>query len=113
MCRRLPFKFLLVNLYFMVRCHLPSRPVFNLTLPPLPPSLLSLQDQPALSLAGVRCAAALSVDPMLQMELLKGGALWHLMPRLFQYDYTLAEGGVNKQHSSNAQVRESLLAVRE
>ena len=59
----------------------------------------------ALSLAGVECIAALASDQMLQMQLLQAGALWHLLLRLFDFDYTLEEGGVSKQESTNTQVR--------
>ena len=46
----------------------------------------------------------MAVDSLLQMALMKAGVLWHLVPRLFDYDYTLDEGGVTKTQSSNAQV---------
>lgn len=38
--------------------------------------------------------SALSVDGILQMHFLQAGALWHLLLFLFDYDYTLEEGGV-------------------
>ena len=58
-----------------------------------------------LSLAGVECCAAMAVDHLLQMALLKAGVLWHLLTRLFDYDYTLDEGGVTKARGTNTQVR--------
>uniref|UniRef100_A0AAR5P1B7 J domain-containing protein n=2 Tax=Dendroctonus ponderosae TaxID=77166 RepID=A0AAR5P1B7_DENPD len=62
------------------------------------------------------CISALAVDPILQLELLKSGALWHLMLFIFKYDFTLEEGGIerneetNEQAVSNRLARESLKA---
>lgn len=36
-------------------------------------------------------------------QLVDAGALWHLLPPLFKYDYTLAEGGVQASSESNRQ----------
>ncbi|XP_018321035.1 dnaJ homolog subfamily C member 13 isoform X1 [Agrilus planipennis] len=49
------------------------------------------------------CICALSKDPILQMQLLKGGALWHLLFVMFNYDFTLDEGGVERNEESNQQ----------
>lgn len=40
---------------------------------------------------------AFSIDPCLQTALYQSGVLWHLMLFFFNYDYTLAEGGVSTQ----------------
>ncbi|XP_066249736.1 dnaJ homolog subfamily C member 13 [Euwallacea similis] len=62
------------------------------------------------------CISALAVDPILQLELLKDGALWHLLLFIFKYDFTLDEGGIekneetNEQEVSNRLARESLRA---
>lgn len=47
---------------------------------------------------------ALSIDIMLQHNLHHNGALWSLLLFLFNYDYTLEEGGVQKSGESNQQV---------
>ncbi|KAL8616890.1 hypothetical protein ACOMHN_041809 [Nucella lapillus] len=63
-----------------------------------------------------QCVAAFSVDGGLQTALFEAGALWHLLPHLFQYDFTLEEGGVdrtqdsNQQEAANQLARQSVLA---
>ena len=49
-----------------------------------------------MQMCSVACenVSALSVDGILQMHFLQAGALWHLLLFLFDYDYTLEEGGV-------------------
>ncbi|XP_047738471.1 dnaJ homolog subfamily C member 13-like, partial [Hyalella azteca] len=64
---------------------------------------LYYQEHLGLSLAGVECCGGLAVDPILQLRLLHAGVLWHLLQRLFLYDYTLEEGGVQRGEESNAQ----------
>ncbi|XP_023012432.2 receptor mediated endocytosis 8 isoform X1 [Leptinotarsa decemlineata] len=62
------------------------------------------------------CVTALSLDSILQLELLKSGALWSLLLYMFNYDFTLEEGGVersedaNKQEISNRLAKESVKA---
>lgn len=56
------------------------------------------------------CVSALSIDPILQMELLKTGVLWHLLLYMFNYDYTLDEGGIEKDESTNKQEVSNRLA---
>ncbi|KAJ8925386.1 hypothetical protein NQ315_009217 [Exocentrus adspersus] len=56
------------------------------------------------------CVTALSVDSILQLELLKAGALWHLLLYMFQYDYTLDEGGVERTEEANQQEISNRLA---
>lgn len=61
--------------------------------------------------------SAFAVDQWLQTNLLHKGVLWHLMTYLFNYDYTLDEGGVetsdetNQQEVSNNLARLSIEAV--
>ena len=59
--------------------------LFNMLLP-----------QHLMHMCSVACenVSALSVDGILQMHFLQAGALWHLLLFLFDYDYTLEEGGV-------------------
>lgn len=61
-------------------------------------------------LVGVECVSALAIDQILQMNLLQAGILWHLLPFLFSYDYTLDEGGVSKCEDSNQQELSNRLA---
>ncbi|XP_065167125.1 dnaJ homolog subfamily C member 13 isoform X2 [Atheta coriaria] len=56
------------------------------------------------------CVSALARDAILQMQLLKSGALWHLLTFMFNYDYTLEEGGVEKNESENQQEVSNRLA---
>ncbi|KAK9875337.1 hypothetical protein WA026_007733 [Henosepilachna vigintioctopunctata] len=57
-----------------------------------------------------QCVQALSVDSILQWELLKSGALWHLLLFMFNYDFTLDEGGVEKSEDANQQEVSNRLA---
>ena len=50
------------------------------------------------------CVSAFSIDLWLQTNMYQCGVLWHLLQYLFQYDYTLEEGGVAKSDDSNQQV---------
>ncbi|XP_072378328.1 dnaJ homolog subfamily C member 13 [Diabrotica undecimpunctata] len=58
------------------------------------------------------CVTALSMDSILQMELLKSGALWHLLLYMFNYDFTLDEGGVEKSEEANKQEVSNMLAKK-
>ncbi|XP_076446613.1 dnaJ homolog subfamily C member 13-like isoform X1 [Babylonia areolata] len=49
------------------------------------------------------CVSAFCVDFWLQTNLFESGVLWHLLPNLFHYDFTLDEGGVEKSEESNQQ----------
>uniref|UniRef100_A0A6P7GW87 DnaJ homolog subfamily C member 13-like n=1 Tax=Diabrotica virgifera virgifera TaxID=50390 RepID=A0A6P7GW87_DIAVI len=46
------------------------------------------------------------------MELLKSGALWHLLLYMFNYDFTLDEGGVEKSEEANKQEVSNMLAKK-
>jgi len=59
---------------------------------------------PKLCQVVVSCVAAFSVDFWLQTNLFQSGVLWHLLLFLFDYDFTLEEGGVQKSDESNQQV---------
>lgn len=56
------------------------------------------------------CVSSLAIDPILQMHLLQAGCLWHLLIFLFDYDYTLEEGGVEAEEESNKQLVANKLA---
>ena len=47
--------------------------------------------------------SAFAQDEWLQTNLLHAGVLWHLILFVFQYDYTLDEGGVDKSDETNQQ----------
>ncbi|XP_011314513.1 dnaJ homolog subfamily C member 13 isoform X2 [Fopius arisanus] len=49
------------------------------------------------------CVSSLATDSILQMQLLQSGALWHLLLFMFNYDYTLEEGGVERSQEENRQ----------
>ncbi|XP_012235865.1 dnaJ homolog subfamily C member 13 isoform X2 [Linepithema humile] len=49
------------------------------------------------------CISSLATDSILQMQLLKSGALWDLLHFMFNYDYTLEEGGVERNQDENRQ----------
>ncbi|KAB0803499.1 hypothetical protein PPYR_00469 [Photinus pyralis] len=49
------------------------------------------------------CVSAIAIDSILQMQLLKAGALWHLLLFMFTYDFTLDEGGVERTEDANQQ----------
>lgn len=49
------------------------------------------------------CVSSLATDSVLQMQLLQSGALWHLLLFMFNYDYTLEEGGVERNQDENRQ----------
>ncbi|XP_046397209.1 dnaJ homolog subfamily C member 13 [Ischnura elegans] len=60
--------------------------------------------------SAVECVSALSVDGILQMQLLQWGALTRLLPTFFAYDYTLDEGGVTRSENANQQEVSNRLA---
>eukprot|EP00040_Diaphanoeca_grandis_P032411 m.196277 g.196277 ORF g.196277 m.196277 type:complete len:2301 (-) comp32615_c0_seq1:478-7380(-) len=53
--------------------------------------------------AAMDCVSAFAVDSYLQNHMLQAGVLWHLLVRLFNYDYTLEEGTVEVDASTNKQ----------
>jgi hypothetical protein len=62
------------------------------------------QNLPKLCSEVAQCISAFCVDFWLQTNLFQSGVLWHLLLYLFNYDYTLEEGGVEKSGESNQQV---------
>ena len=65
--------------------------------------LLSHNYLPKLCQTACECGASLAQDSVLQLQLLQAGALWHLLILLFDYDFTLDEGGVQRSETSNKQ----------
>lgn len=72
---------------------------------------------PKLVEAAIHCSSEFSVTTDLQNLLIQSGALWHLVQFLFNYDYTLDEGGVeasadtNVQELANRHAKQSVLVV--
>lgn len=56
------------------------------------------------------CVSALAVDSILQMQLMQAGVLWHILLFLFNYDFTLEEGGVERSEDANQQEMANKLA---
>lgn len=71
---------------------------------------LFFQNLTKLCFVATECVTALSVDSILQMQLLKAGALWNLLLFMFSYDYTLDEGGVERSEDANQQEVSNRLA---
>ncbi|XP_056011194.1 dnaJ homolog subfamily C member 13-like isoform X2 [Ostrea edulis] len=65
--------------------------------------ILYYKNLPKLCSVVAECVSAFSVDFWLQTNLFQSGVLWHLLLYLFNYDYTLEEGGVEKSGESNQQ----------
>jgi len=68
--------------------------------------MICLQNISRLCQVVTECISALAVDFWLQTNLHQSGVLWHLLLFMFDYDYTLDEGGVQKSNESNQQVCE-------
>ncbi|EDV26296.1 uncharacterized protein TRIADDRAFT_21978 [Trichoplax adhaerens] len=56
------------------------------------------------------CVSALAIDTTLQAQMLAAGVVWHLLLYLFNYDYTLDEGGVEASTDTNQQLVANNLA---
>ncbi|GFN83676.1 Dnaj homolog subfamily c member 13-like, partial [Plakobranchus ocellatus] len=65
--------------------------------------ILYFKNLPKLCSVVCECVSAFSVDFWLQTNLFQSGVLWHLLLYLFNYDYTLEEGGVDRSQESNQQ----------
>ena len=65
--------------------------------------ILYYKNLPKLCSEVAQCISAFCVDFWLQTNLFQSGVLWHLLLYLFNYDYTLEEGGVEKSGESNQQ----------
>lgn len=51
----------------------------------------------------VECVSALAVNDVLQTHMYQAGVLYHLLIFLFNYDFTLEEGGVERSEETNKQ----------
>lgn len=94
LCRILYFKVISIHMPLLER----------LTCITLMKHLNILQHLTRLCSVATECVSSLAVDSILQMQLLKGGALWHLILFMFNYDFTLEEGGVERNEEANQQV---------
>ncbi|PWV15681.1 putative endosomal trafficking protein RME-8 [Trypanosoma cruzi] len=68
-----------------------------------------------LSRACIQACQAFCVDEILQERVLKFGAIWHLLPFLFRYDYTVDENGLELQEENHTQLfanRAAIYALR-
>ncbi|XP_076821267.1 dnaJ homolog subfamily C member 13-like isoform X2 [Clavelina lepadiformis] len=65
--------------------------------------MLFYKNLPRLCIVATECVSAFAIDIALQTQLFKAGVLWHLLLFLFNYDFTLEEGGVQKNEKSNQQ----------
>ncbi|XP_033727987.1 dnaJ homolog subfamily C member 13-like [Pecten maximus] len=72
--------------------------------------ILYFKNLPQLCSVISECVSAFAVDFWLQTNLFQSGILWHLLLFLFNYDYTLEEGGVEKSDQSNQQEVSNQLA---
>ena len=64
----------------------------------------SLQNLTKLCSVVTDCVSSFCVDFWLQTHLYQAGVLWSLLIYLFNYDFTLEEGGVESSDSTNQQV---------
>uniref|UniRef100_H2Z525 J domain-containing protein n=1 Tax=Ciona savignyi TaxID=51511 RepID=H2Z525_CIOSA len=65
--------------------------------------ILYFKNLPRLCSVATECVSAFAMDMALQTQLFKCGVLWHLLLYLFNYDFTLEEGGVTKSENTNQQ----------
>ena len=72
--------------------------------------LYSFQHLTSLCAVATECVSALAIDGILQMHFLQAGCLWHLLIFLFDYDYTLEEGGVEAEEENSKQLVANKLA---
>lgn len=72
--------------------------------------ILYYKNLPQLCSVIAECVSAFCIDFWLQTHLFQSGVLWHLLLYLFNYDYTLEEGGVEKSGESNQQEVANTLA---
>lgn len=62
-----------------------------------------MQNLPRLNCVAAQTVSAFAVDEYLQNHLLHAGVLFHLLLFVFNYDYTLDEGGVETSDETNLQ----------
>lgn len=72
--------------------------------------ILYYKNLPKLCSVVAECVSAFCIDFWLQTHLFQSGVLWHLLLYLFNYDFTLEEGGVEKSDESNQQEVANTLA---
>ncbi|KAG1687435.1 DnaJ subfamily C member 13 [Nymphon striatum] len=72
--------------------------------------ILYYKQIPKLCLVVTECISALSIDVIIQTHLFKAGAFLHLLLFLFNYDFTLDEGGVERSEDYNQQETANQLA---
>ncbi|CAD5207181.1 unnamed protein product [Bursaphelenchus okinawaensis] len=72
--------------------------------------LLKFEHLPNLAVAAAECICSFSVSTLLQTFLYQAGIIWHLLPHLFRFDYTLDEGGVQHNEQTNKQSVHNRLA---
>ena len=71
---------------------------------------IPFQHLTSLCAVATECVSALAIDGILQMHFLQAGCLWHLLIFLFDYDYTLEEGGVEAEEENSKQLVANKLA---
>eukprot|EP01064_Diplonema_japonicum_P030924 TRINITY_DN5388_c1_g1_i1.p1 TRINITY_DN5388_c1_g1~~TRINITY_DN5388_c1_g1_i1.p1 ORF type:complete len:2479 (+),score=758.14 TRINITY_DN5388_c1_g1_i1:52-7488(+) len=64
---------------------------------------VTCKSAPRLAKASIACCSAFAAGETLQDQLYHAGVLWHLLLFVFGYDYTLDEGGVEKDAETNIQ----------
>ncbi|XP_013794496.1 LOW QUALITY PROTEIN: dnaJ homolog subfamily C member 13-like [Limulus polyphemus] len=74
--------------------------------------ILILKHLPHLCSVVVSCVSAFAIDSVLQTHLFQSGVLFHMLLFLFDYDYTLEEGGVECSRETNRQEIANQLAIR-
>ncbi|XP_039252268.2 dnaJ homolog subfamily C member 13-like isoform X1 [Styela clava] len=72
--------------------------------------ILYYKNLPKLCTTATECVSAFAMDMAMQTQLFKSGVIWHLLLYLFNYDFTLEEGGVSKSEESNQQEMANRLA---
>jgi DnaJ family protein C protein 13 len=72
---------------------------------------MQFKNLPRLCLSASEAVSAFAVDSQLQMALFQAGVLVHLLYYMFNYDFTLEEGGVERSHESNQQEIANRLAI--
>ena len=71
---------------------------------------LYFKNLPHLCLAVADAVYSLAIDPLMQAIIYESGLLVNLLYYMFQYDYTLEEGGVERSNDTNQQETANNLA---
>ncbi|KAL5258298.1 hypothetical protein ACHWQZ_G008960 [Mnemiopsis leidyi] len=72
--------------------------------------LMQYSHLPDLVDACIDATSNFAQDYWLQTQLLQAGVLWSVLPHLFNYDYTLEEGGVEVSEATNTQAMSNRVA---